>query len=104
MAADDTSQDINLQFIIDNVTETILNYCHLDQLPSGLELTSYRMAIDLYRNEAIGEADAPIGSVSSITEGDTQTSFNKSVTENYAESLLKNYQAQLNRYRKLVWQ
>lgn len=103
IAADDTSQDASLQFILDDVSETIRNYCNLDELPSGLEHTAYRMAIDLYRNEAIGEADAPVGSVSSIKEGDTQTDFNKTATAGYAETLLKNYHAQLNRYRRLSW-
>jgi len=103
IASDDTTQDINLQFIIDDVTENILNYCNLDELPSGLEHTAYRMAIDLYRNEAIGEAEAPMGSVSSIAEGEVTTSFHKSVDAGFKDTVLKNYQAQLNRYRRLTW-
>ncbi len=103
IAVDDTSQDANLEFILDDVTESILNYCNIQELPSGLVNTAYRMAIDLYRNEAIGEADAPIGVVTSIKEGDTQTSFNKSVDDNFKDTLMKNYYSQLNHYRKLVW-
>lgn len=103
IAFDDTSQDIIIQFIIDDVTETILNYCNINQLPSGLYQTAYRMAIDLYRNESIGDTDAPIGSVASIKEGDTTTNFNKSVDDHFKDTLLKNYTAQLNRYRKLAW-
>lgn len=103
IAADDTTQDVNLQFIIDDVIETILNYCNLKELPSGLEHTAYRMAIDLYRNEAVGEGEAPIGSVSSITEGDVTTSFHKGVDDGFKNTLLKNYHAQLNRHRRLSW-
>ena len=46
---DDTSQDISLQFILDDVRETITNYCNVNELPSGLINTAYRMAVDLYR-------------------------------------------------------
>lgn len=100
---DDTSQDIPLQFVIDDVTEAILNYCNLKELPPGLESTGYRMAMDLYRGEAVGEAAVPV-EVTSVSEGDTSTSFG--VSGAYAAlqgGLLKDYQTQLNRYRKLVW-
>lgn len=103
ISVEDTSQDFNLEFIIDDVTESILNYCKIEELPSGLTNTAYRMAIDLYRNESIGYEDAPVGSVSSVKEGDTQTSFNKYVDDNFKDTVLKSYYSQLNRYRKLVW-
>lgn len=100
---DDTTQDANLEFILDDVTESILNYCNIKELPSGLTNTAYRMAIDLYRCENIGEEDAPLGGVASIKEGDTQTSFSKSIDDNFKDTVMKNYYSQLNRYRKLVW-
>ncbi len=104
IAVDDVTQDVNLDFILEDVEESILNYCNIKELPSGLQNTAYRMAIDLYRNENIGDEDAPIGVVMSIKEGDTQTNFNKSVDDNFKDTLMKNYYSQLNRYRKLVWQ
>lgn len=95
-------KDPLIQFTISDVTETILNYCHLSTLPNGLINTAYRMAMDLYRNENLGDSSISIGQVSSITEGDTSTSF-KSSTAEFKDHIMKNYQAQLNRYRKLVW-
>lgn len=103
IAIDDIAQDVQLEFILEDVTETILNYCNLIQLPSGLKNTAYRMAVDLYRNEAVGQTDAPLGGIASIKEGDTSTSFNRSMDDNFKSTLLKNYTVQLNRYRKLVW-
>lgn len=100
---DDTSKDDSLQFILDDALETILNHCNQPELPKGLENTAYRMAIDLYRNEAPGENEAPLGPVSSISEGDTSTSFRVRADEGYKDGLLKNYKAQLNRYRRLSW-
>ena len=105
LAVSDTSQDAVLTFILDDVQEVILNYCNLDELPNGLKNTAYRMAMDLYRNEGIGEADSDgnIGRVSSIDEGDVKIYFGASnFDSSFANSLLKVYTPQLNRYRKLV--
>ena len=43
----DTTQNIALQFLMEDVDETIRNYCNLKAVPAGLTSTSYRMAIDL---------------------------------------------------------
>lgn len=103
IAVDNTTQDVNLEFILDDVTESILKYCNIKELPFGLTNTAYRMAIDLYRCENIGEENAPLGVVTAIKEGDTQTSFSKSIDDNFKDTVMKNYYSQLNRYRKLVW-
>lgn len=100
---DDNAQDVPLNFIISDVEEAILNYCNIEEVPSGLLNTSYRMAIDLYRNENLGHEESALGSVSSISEGDTSTSFKQSVDENFKDTLLKNYERTLKRYRKVVF-
>lgn len=98
---DDTSQDVSLEFIAEDVTETILNYCNLEELPKGLTSTAYRMAVDLYRGDRPGAGDAPVN-VSSISEGDTSTSF-ISAGEALEGGVLKDYRGQLNRYRRMGW-
>ena len=50
-----TDKDDVLQFVLDDIEETILNYCHVDTLPKGLVKTAYRMAIDLYRADGFGQ-------------------------------------------------
>lgn len=95
----DKSEDTLIQFAIDDVVETICNYCNIKSLPSGLINTAYRMAVDLYRCESLGEASSPM-QVSSIKEGDTATSF-ISASDALKGGVLKNYRAQLNRYRRL---
>lgn len=94
----DATQDAALQFILEDVDETIRNYCHLKETPPGLANTVYRMAIDLYRGERPGTGDAPM-TVSSMSEGDTSTSF-KSTSDALKGGILKDYIRQLNRYRK----
>lgn len=90
-----------LQFAIDSVTETITGYCHVDTIPGGAMNTAYRMAMDLYRNENLGSTNQDNGVIASITEGDTSVSYKENTA--YTQSLLKNYRAQLSRYRKLSW-
>jgi hypothetical protein len=102
-AQNDEATDAKLGFVLDNVMEIVRNYCNIDEIPKGLENTVVRMAVDLYRNERPGETDVPQG-VKSVTTGDTSTSFGITETEGYAESLLRDYKAQLNRYRRVVFQ
>lgn len=97
----DTSQDVSLQFILDDVRETIINYCNINELPSGLINTAYRMAVDLYRHSRPGDAEGPV-IVSSITEGNTSTSF-ASAADALQGGVLADYKGQLNRHRKLRW-
>ena len=103
LGIEDESKDVILEFVIADVEETIKNYCHVDEMPDGLQNTGYRMAVDLYRNENIGSESAAVGSVSSITEGDTSTSFRQYVDDNFKDTVLKNHKSSLNRYRKVVW-
>jgi hypothetical protein len=102
LEASDASKDLPLQFALDDTQDIILNYCNLSELPKALETTAYRMAIDLYRNEAPGEESTPLGVVSSISVGDTSTSF-KSTTTEFKDHLLKDYKSQLKRFRKVTF-
>lgn len=101
----DDSQDGVLRYVMDSVEESICNYCNLDQVPSGLFNTAFRMAVDMYRQEGFGSLGTPQGPVASISEGDTSVSFKDSTAtkayDAYATSVLKNYTMQLNRYRRM---
>ena len=98
-----TDKDDVLQFVLDDVEETILNYCHLATLPKGLVKTAYRMAMDLYRAEGFGQEAIESG-VSSISEGGATVSFKSSNYDtSFTISLLKNYERQLMEYRRLKW-
>ena len=93
LGIEDDSKDPVLEFVIADVEE----------MPAGLVNTGYRMAMDLYRNENIGNETGAVGSVSSISEGDTSTSFRQYVDDNFKDTVLKNYKSSLNRYRKVAW-
>ena len=50
-----------MQFIIADVEESIMNFCNIEEVSEGLYMTAYRMAIDLYRNENLGDESNPLG-------------------------------------------
>ena len=96
----DNAKDALLQFCLDNTVETILNYCNLTALPTGLENTAYRMAIELYRNENFGSQVAT-GQIASKSAGDVSVSYRDDV--NYLQSIMKNHTRQLSKYRVVNW-
>jgi phosphoenolpyruvate synthase/pyruvate phosphate dikinase len=98
----DTTKDEDLLFALQDVEETIKDHCHITEIPDGLNTTVIRMARELYMNENLGSDTVALGSVSSISEGDTSTSFRSAASE-FKDSLLKDYKSRLNKYRKLVW-
>lgn len=59
------------------------------------------MAVDLYRMGGYGQAEAPRGAVSAVTEGEQSISFAGASSD--VSGLLKNYAVRLNAYRKLRW-
>lgn len=98
----DDTKDALIQFALDNAEETILNYCNIETVPEGLEKTQIRMAMDIYRNETLGTA-ASNGKVSSLSEGDTSISYGSQFDDTFKESILKQYNKVLNRYRRVVF-
>lgn len=86
------------QFAIDDAAEVVKNHCHIKEIPEGLENTVIRMALDIYRYENLGNEGAA-DMVSSVKAGDTETRY-QLMPDTYSQSLLKNYKAQLNRFRK----
>ncbi len=106
IAAPDTVSDETLQFVLDSVAEIICNYCHLSEVPDGLTMTAYRMAADIYRAEGYGEGMSS-GAVQSVKTGDTTVAYRDAHSGQdyaaYAASILHDYEAQLNRFRKLGW-
>lgn len=100
----DESKDVILAFVIDKATDMVCNYCNIAEIPTGFNNVLLNMCIDIYRAESLGQEQIQ-GPVKSITEGDVSVSFGSaaSVSENDGMKFLKDYTAQLNRYRKVVW-
>ena len=41
-----TDKDDALEFVMEDVEESIRNYCNVQEVPAGLTHTAYRMAMD----------------------------------------------------------
>lgn len=102
MSLEDNSKDFLLEFTLEDIEQIVKDYCHIKDIPKELNTTVLKMAIDLYRNENLGEEESSLGSISSITEGDTSISYRSAASE-FKDTLIKDYKSQLNKYRKLVW-
>ena len=103
----DEEQDGVLSFILDTVTDMVLNYCNLDEIPQRLENIVVRMAADQYRSEGYGQAAAP-QVAQSVMRGDVTVNYGSGNNGNTAEitggkSILDDYRAQLNAFRRLRW-
>lgn len=95
----ETSKDGVIEFVLDDAESIILNHCNLSSVPDGLQSTWLKMAIDLYRNENLGNEESG-KYVSSISEGDSSVSFKTNYSD-FKDSLLKDYMSQLNKFRRL---
>ena len=56
----DETVKVHLEFALENAEDTVKNYCHIDEIPAGLETTVLRMAMDIYRNEHMGRCRSAI--------------------------------------------
>lgn len=95
----DHSKDSILRFTAEEAEETVKNYCNINEIPSGLQKITCRIAIDIYRGTSQGDEGGL--SVSSITEGDISISFRKDVEESSIDNILSRYKTFLNRFRKV---
>lgn len=105
LGATDTSKDGVLAFALENVHELIKNYCNLPEVPPALENTAVRMAADLYRSEGYGYEAAP-QAAKSVTRGDVTINYgngNATAEITGAKSVLDDYKAQLQAFRRLRW-
>jgi len=102
---EDESKEFLAEFAYEQAGDMVKNYCRIDTVPAALENVVLSMAIDLYRSQNLGGEDAATGPVKSISEGDVSVSFGSaaSTSDNPAMKFLKDYMAQLDRFRKAGW-
>ena len=102
LEADSTS----VEMAIAETEQVILNYCNISKVPTALMFTHANMVVDLLRHELAlakelgGESkdldDISLADVTSIKIGDTSINLGK-------DTLVLNYQTQLQKFRKMVW-
>lgn len=98
--------DTELGLKVAEVGQLITSYINRPSVPPELKFVQANMVLDLLvGGESLNDLDAQ-RTVTSIKEGDVQVNFGSAkmtIGESATQSLLHNYTAQLNKYRKFGW-
>lgn len=86
----DNSQDLIIDFHIQDVTNAILDYCNIPVVPERLET--------LIISEVVGIMKGNNSAVKSIVRGDTEIQYKDDAQ---GTNVLKEVQSRLNAYRKV---
>jgi hypothetical protein len=104
---DTTENGVKLRYAIMAASETVCNYCNIDEVPEALHITMLRIAADIYKYEmsadASGSAENALSGITNIKLGDTSITAggDSAASTAFTSGLLKSYKAQLNRYRRV---
>lgn len=100
---------------IEEVQYTICNYINRGYVPEPLKFVVLNMTMDLLKSQALSGnldndklADASVGVLASIKDGDSELKFTTSKTNTGVhvadvDSILYNYKSQLDKYRLTKW-
>lgn len=102
-----------LAFSVGKIEEKIRNFCSITEIPDALFYTAVDMVCGEYLNQmaALGTLDAETfpmdAAIKAIEEGDVKVTFmdNASAADKLTVFIIKlmNHEADLLRYRRLVW-
>lgn len=101
-----------VQYVKDEIIQHVLNYCNLTRLPKELFHLVAKMVTELAapKPPADGEEVNPMAGVKSIKVGDVTvdlsgSSASKSAveTDSKLQDVMRDYQGQLNAFRKVKW-
>ena len=123
----DSPSDALLDINIDEIEQAILNYCNIDVVPKQLMYTFANMVCDIntYDSQVVKDntpateetsrdIEIPASGINSVRVGNTTVTFgsgsdtsirNRALRSHEADldSLILNYKAQLNKFRRMVW-
>lgn len=95
---------------VDEIGQRIMHYCGINQIPDALKFTWASMVIDAVRIDLpdVEEISGTVGGWENVKIGDTSVSPASSngisnVSKGGIDSVVLNYQIDLNRHRKLRW-
>lgn len=102
----DPPEDSVLEDYIDEVEQSILNYCNISKVPDALLYVHANMVVDFIKSQNRNNDSEEQRAVTSIKEGDVTVQFGsvkKETGEQVMENILFDYKDQLKRFRKLRW-
>lgn len=95
-AYDEKYQEYPSEIAVDEVMQAILNYCNLTEFPWELRFVAMNMLHALLNPDEANGAK-------SISVGDTRVELSRDEATAKAQSLLYNFQSQLQEFRRLRW-
>ena len=115
-----TTNQTDIEISLEEVDQYIKNYCHIDSIPNELLFVRANLVTDYLRyldankpgDGTVDVDNASVGPLTAISSGDVSYSFaNNATNKNHIsnahtanlDSLLMNYEAQLNKFRRAVW-
>lgn len=102
----DLPSDDDLKLDIEEVAQSIKNYCNREDIPDELKYVHANMVVDFINS--VNRSSDPDGntSVASIKEGDATVQFGAARIESRERAMERiafDYTSQLNKFRKLRW-
>lgn len=105
-----TEADALLSLVVETTLEKVLNDIRQPYLPEGLYNTVAEMSVDAYRMAKAANGDDAgkvVGSVSSVSDNGQSVSYRESpyaaALTQACKTVLKDYDRQLDAYRKAGW-
>lgn len=98
--------DVLLEMDIEEVGQSIKNYCNRTDIPNELRFVHANMVVDFINGNNRRNDPEAQSSVAAIKEGDVQVTFGAAKVESHeraTEQLLFDYAKQLDKFRKLRW-
>ncbi|PEL12672.1 phage head-tail connector protein [Bacillus sp. AFS017336] len=101
LGVSDSSKNAIINFYIESVTQKILNYCNITELPEELESIVVEKVVAIMKNLIASEGNGP---VKKITRGDTVIEYGTSNSDSSGSVILDDVKSQLNKFRRVKFQ
>lgn len=98
LGLNDDSKDQIILYYIDKVSDEILNYCNLEDLPSKLEWIVESKIYGILKSQFSPQST---GEVKAVTRGDTRIEYNVATAESSDITLSNSEKMQCNAFRRL---
>lgn len=99
MKLTDDKLDEILGLYIEMVTQEILNYCNIKELPEDLKFVAAMMVVDMYKD--LSGTNGTSGPVSSVSEAGRSVSFDSSQATMATEQRINARRTQLDRFKQV---
>ena len=91
-----------MEYVFENAIWIVKNYCHIYDIPEGLETVVIDMVSDMLMSGEYAD-EYGTGKLKSITEGDIAMTFDQNFGEKYGLKDIKSYENRMRNFRRVKW-